>query len=514
MSSGQKKLHLSIPENDSSNLENPESIVNGFPEIMFDSCMATLSTQKQHLFEDSENKESKGYKCSFFSDTAIERNVENVQFTEISVESYLKKEETLDIENTSLNKSSSLLNVNNESGINALSPTKNCGCIRKLCSCIEILPETSKEIKVAFNHNHMSQKNYSKASPSSHESFINSEVSSFVEKHVRKRLQLEAKLACEIKTGTEDEKKVSKPKKKVYSIAEIQKALSLRTITFDQMPKAPIKIGEASFSEVFRIEKIIYKIIPLTEWYSIDSFYKEAFIMDILKTEKGVCKLNDRFLVAGRYTDEYLQAWDKFEGSENTRPSEFSESQVFGVLTMNDCGIDLEKYQFENFQEIMSVISQLLDTISTLEEKYCFEHRDMHWGNIMIKDSVLSIIDLNFARLEKDKIVFTDLNLHKWLFEGDSSVDIQFSVYGKMKELCKSDWKSFNPVSNMLWFRYILRKLSLKAKCLSGMAEITCPLKIMNLLIRKADQFVCCADFKHWFDSDDLKITFETRNHL
>ncbi|KAM0681405.1 Serine/threonine-protein kinase haspin [Glugoides intestinalis] len=512
MSCGKKKLHLSTSQNDISKLLKDENITNDFPEFMFNSWVAPSSTQGQHLFKADENKERDLNKCSFLHVPTGENAIKTMKFTEISVESYLKKELVLHNENPPSNKRNRLLDVNSENKIHTTISIKNCGCIYQFCACIGIIPETSKEIKIAYNHNHMSQRNYNGASTNRHDGFINTEVSSFVEKHIRKRLQLEAKLACQTRTIIEDENIVSIPKKKIYSIAEIQKVLSLRTIPFSQMPEAPIKIGEASFSEVFRIGTTVYKVIPLTEWYSIDSFYKEAFIMDILKNEKGVCKLHDKFLVEGRYTEGYMQAWDNFKGSENTRPSEFSESQVFGVLTMNDCGADLEKYQFQSFQEVMSIIAQFLDTITTLEDKYNFEHRDMHWGNIMIKDSVLSIIDLNFARLEKDKVVFTDLNLHTWLFEGDVNIDIQFSVYLKMKELCKSDWKSFNPVSNMLWFRYLLRKLCLKAKCLP--TEKDFPLKIMNLLIRKAEQFTHCAGFKRWFDSDDFKITFAPKSYF
>ncbi|ELA41684.1 haspin protein kinase [Vittaforma corneae ATCC 50505] len=288
-----------------------------------------------------------------------------------------------------------------------------------------------------------------------------------------------------------------------YSFEELKAMLNLRTVTFDEMPSNPVKIGEASFSEVYKIGNLIYKIIPFNQWYSIESFCKEAFILDVLKSEAGVCKLVDRLLIKGGYSQEYLRAWDSFANGDNPRPSQSNDDQLYGVLVMNDCGCDLEKYRFKNFTEVVDFIDQLLSAICSLEERFKFEHRDMHWGNIMIKNSMVYIIDFNFARLETDKIVYTDLNAQEWLFEGDRSVDMQFEIYVEARKACKSNWKAFSPKSNLLWVRYLLRKLELKLETFKedvGSAKKIQNKRMLGKITQKAYEFADCKGFRKYFD--------------
>lgn len=291
----------------------------------------------------------------------------------------------------------------------------------------------------------------------------------------------------------------------IYTFEEMKSHLNLRTITFDEMPHSPVKIGEASFSEVFKIDGLIYKIIPFTEWYSLESFCREAFILDTLKDQQGVCKLVDKFLISGHYSDEYLKAWDDFVGSENLRPSNTEESQTYGVLVMNDCGKDLEKYEFQSRNEIICFFDQILSIVTILEDRFKFEHRDMHWGNIMINGSCVYLIDLNFARLEKEKIIYTDLNKEEWLFEGDENIDIQFSVYIQMKESCGSDWISFHPATNFLWIKYLLNKMKIKSETIRCNKERSLSKKIIRKMISSAEKISTCKDFKKWFDENILK---------
>lgn len=282
-----------------------------------------------------------------------------------------------------------------------------------------------------------------------------------------------------------------------FTFKEIEKILNLKTIPFTSMPSSPVKIGEASFSEVFCCNNLIYKIIAFTQWYTFEAFCKEAFIMDVLKNEKGVCHLVDRFLVKGGYSQPYLDAWDAFSGGDNARPSDTNPEQLFGILVMNDCGCDLEKYVFKTMIEIIDFIGKLIETICRLEETYRFEHRDMHWGNIMIKDGEVYLIDFSFSRLETMKIIYSDLNQQEWLFEGDTNIDMQFEIYIEEKKACKSKWDGYCPKSNMLWMRYVLRKLEKK---MEGMEDVKCNKRQFGKIVQKAYDFWCCSDFKRWFE--------------
>lgn len=236
----------------------------------------------------------------------------------------------------------------------------------------------------------------------------------------------------------------------------------LKKIPFDKMPKNIRKIGEATFSEVFAQGTLVYKIVPLgntSDETSLPSFLKESTIFKAISEEDGVCKLKDVFLVKGRYPREYLKAWDDYGEEENERPSKYEDSQEYGVIVMEDGGESLENIRFQGIEEADGFIRGVIRTLARLEEKYEFEHRDLHWGNILIKEGRISLIDFSLSRLRNgDAVIFNDLNDKQWLFEGDEGIDIQFKVYRDMRELCSGHWERFTPESNVLWVRYLLEK--------------------------------------------------------
>ncbi|WEL38239.1 haspin Ser/Thr kinase [Encephalitozoon hellem] len=236
----------------------------------------------------------------------------------------------------------------------------------------------------------------------------------------------------------------------------------LKKIPFDRMPKNIRKIGEATFSEVFAQGTLVYKIVPLgntPDEMSLASFLQESTIYKTISGEDGICKLRDVFLVKGKYPREYLKAWDDYGEEENERPCKYEDSQEYGVIVMEDGGESLENIRFQNIEEVDKFIREVIRTLARLEEKYEFEHRDLHWGNILIKKGHISLIDFSLSRLKsEDTVIFNDLNDKQWLFEGDEKVDIQFKVYRDMRELCSGRWERFTPGSNVLWVRYLVEK--------------------------------------------------------
>lgn len=237
---------------------------------------------------------------------------------------------------------------------------------------------------------------------------------------------------------------------------------TLKRISFGEMPKNVRKIGEATFSEVFAQGSLVYKIIPLGDGpdeTSLSSFLSESAIFRAIASEKGVCKLQDMFLVFGRYPEEYLKAWDEYGREENERPCKYGDEQEYGVIVMEEGGESLENIRFRDISEVDGFVRETVRVLANLEDKYEFEHRDLHWGNILIKEGRINLIDFSLSRLRnRGTVIYSDLNSKQWLFEGDEAVDIQFKVYRDMRELCSGCWSRFVPGSNVLWVRYLVEK--------------------------------------------------------
>lgn len=210
------------------------------------------------------------------------------------------------------------------------------------------------------------------------------------------------------------------------------------------------KIGESSFSEVFKMRKSVagggstasgdggafaIKIMPLlrpdgdlmeeiiTAPGDGDSETPEPIRLDHLLHEiKCLKALNDlathrRYavpsghtgfnrlvecaLVGGPYPEELISAWDKWSTeneSLNKRPSSYCSNSLHVILMMEDGGTDLESFSVHSIKQIYAIIAQVLAAISLAETKISFEHRDLHLGNILVKATHRSDIRLESFR--------------------------------------------------------------------------------------------------------------------
>jgi len=117
-----------------------------------------------------------------------------------------------------------------------------------------------------------------------------------------------------------------------------------------------------------------------------------------------------------------------------------------------------------------------------------FEHRDLHWGNVLLKKTSLkelhytlngktssiptrglqvNIIDYTLSRLERDGIVvFCDISRDEDLFMGQG--DYQFEIYRLMRKENNNCWGEYHPYNNVLWLHYltdkILNQMTFKSK--------------------------------------------------
>ncbi|KAM6242478.1 serine/threonine-protein kinase haspin [Porphyrio hochstetteri] len=264
------------------------------------------------------------------------------------------------------------------------------------------------------------------------------------------------------------------------------------------------KIGEGVFGEVFQIDSergpVALKIIPIEGPERINGEAQKSFReilpeiiiskeLSLLSEESvnstvGFITLYSVHCVQGAYPKYLLDAWDRYHeerGSENDRPDFFGDKQLFMVLEFEFGGNDLEnmKYKFNSITSAKSILHQVTASLAVAEQELHFEHRDLHWGNVLVKRTDVkelsyvlngathrvptagihvNIIDYTLSRLEKDGLtVFCDLSTDEELFQGIG--DYQFDIYRQMKAENSNNWTDYHPHSNVLWLHYLSYKL-------------------------------------------------------
>ncbi|XP_050765045.1 serine/threonine-protein kinase haspin [Gymnogyps californianus] len=264
------------------------------------------------------------------------------------------------------------------------------------------------------------------------------------------------------------------------------------------------KIGEGVFGEVFQIDSergpVALKIIPIEGTERVNGEAQKSFgeilpeiiiskELSLLSEESvnrtvGFISLYSVHCVQGAYPKYLLEAWDKYHkvtGSENDRPDLFGDEQLFMVLEFEFGGSDLEhmRNRFSSVASAKSILHQVTASLAVAEQELHFEHRDLHWGNVLVKKTDVkelnyvlngathtiptagihvNIIDYTLSRLEKDGLtVFCDLSTDEELFQGTG--DYQFDIYRQMKAENSNSWTDYHPHSNVLWLHYLSDKL-------------------------------------------------------
>jgi serine/threonine-protein kinase haspin len=218
---------------------------------------------------------------------------------------------------------------------------------------------------------------------------------------------------------------------------------------------------------------------------------------------------NSATVVKGLYPEQLLSAWDAYaqdKKTENERPSKFSETQTFCIIQLKHHGQDLESHSISTWSEAAHIFWSVVRALTRGEKECEFEHRDLHWGNIMIdrseEDEVLerlldnlnledggkelldggwggvkvTLIDYTLSRAKVNDLIgpvahfaFEDESL----FEGKRMCslyteinvlgDYQFDIYRQMRALVSDEngatWEQYQPATNVLWLHYLADKL-------------------------------------------------------
>ncbi|KAM6940659.1 serine/threonine-protein kinase haspin [Xenentodon cancila] len=302
---------------------------------------------------------------------------------------------------------------------------------------------------------------------------------------------------------------------KVYSECGQQHPLPWDACILPARMKRCVKIGEGTFGEVFSTnnasgDTVALKIIPVEGDEKVNGEDQKTFgeiLHEIIISKelsslkekqhnqtRGFIGLNNLHCVQGCYPPEFLKAWDAFDkkkGSENDRPDFFEKTQLFLILEFEFGGTDLENSNgtLASLGVAKSILHQVTAALAVAEQELHFEHRDLHWGNVLVKVTrqkmgsfflngvahsvetkgvLVRIIDYSLSRLEIDDLtVSCDISNDKELFMGQG--DYQFDVYRLMRQENGNDWSSYHPHTNVLWLHYLCSKLlSMKYRSSTG----------------------------------------------
>ncbi|CAH8637526.1 unnamed protein product [Heterobilharzia americana] len=261
-----------------------------------------------------------------------------------------------------------------------------------------------------------------------------------------------------------------------------------------------VKIGEGVYGEVFRIPKgNVVKIFPVggeqpvngEKQMSYGDVYPEVFVSRKLSELSYKCRRNRSMnfvqikkatVVQGKLPKALVASWHKYEnerGSDNECPDFLPIEQQWMVLESEFAGEPLANIKFNNCREARSVIEQIALSLAAAESALQFEHRDLHWHNVLVRPTrqwkiryrvggvgyavmtegiQVTIIDFTVSRLcHEGNIVYVDMSESPEIFECEG--DYQFDIYRIMRDINRNDWRPFHPVSNLYWLHYLMGKL-------------------------------------------------------
>ncbi|KAK8742979.1 hypothetical protein OTU49_001464 [Cherax quadricarinatus] len=300
----------------------------------------------------------------------------------------------------------------------------------------------------------------------------------------------------------------SDPREHVLLLCEQEEPLPLTDCFTERCLCCCKKIGEGVYGEVFMTQPnpsslegaAVLKVMPIEGNFDVNGepqkTFKEILSEIIISLELSNLRKADKeenwcenfvhllkcWCVQGRYHQDMLHLWDLYhekKGSENDRPDRFLDSQLYIVLEFGHGGCDLESYIFNNARDALAIFYQIAYSLAVAEEELEFEHRDLHWGNVLVAQTPeasisfklrgesytlqthglkATVIDFTLSRMKLPNcIVYNNLADDPSLFTAEG--DYQFDVYRQMRESNKNEWEKYTPYTNVLWLHYILDKM-------------------------------------------------------
>ncbi|XP_011190682.2 serine/threonine-protein kinase haspin homolog [Zeugodacus cucurbitae] len=297
-----------------------------------------------------------------------------------------------------------------------------------------------------------------------------------------------------------------------------------------------VKIGEGAYGEVFLntlskrkmpdVNSTVMKIIPIEGAIDVNGEKQKTFeeilpevvisielanlrkCVDAKNFTSGFVNVKKAACVKGQYPEHLIKLWESFDkdkGSENDHPDIFDDTQKYIVLELEFCGRDLESFQFQNAEQSYCALLQIVLTLAVAEQAFQFEHRDLHWGNVLLMSTNMkvleftldnqtfavptkgvktTIIDYTLSRMSFDNCChYNDISSDEDLFTATG--DYQFDIYRMMRDLLGNNWESFEPRTNIFWISYIITKMTdgVKYKNTRSKIHSTYLSKLNNLIV-------------------------------
>ncbi|KFG78773.1 GSG2 [Metarhizium anisopliae] len=320
---------------------------------------------------------------------------------------------------------------------------------------------------------------------------------------------------------------------------EIAGDTSLRILTWDEVcpPGDRIeKIAEASYAEVYRVTNergtSVIKVIRLSspikpqtkaqvrsklvdeEPHCEEDVNGELQISEWLADIPGFVVYKERYIVQGKTSRALLETHQVFQRRMKRKdpgraqfypsPSRYLDDTKFLVVELGDAGTALEDWELRNESELWDIFFLEAIALARAEELAMFEHRDLHEGNLCIRQARprtqrkpesqgyfgysgvdITILDYGLSRAEDLSIDFAkpiayDLERDLGLFTSTHAA--QCRVYRQMRSfLLRADrkclppeahktpyakgvdgplcWEAYVPYTNVLWLAYLYEYL-------------------------------------------------------
>ncbi|KAK6342774.1 hypothetical protein TWF718_008161 [Orbilia javanica] len=279
------------------------------------------------------------------------------------------------------------------------------------------------------------------------------------------------------------------------------------------------KIGESSFAEVYIHKRddgrsVVLKLVPLAQENNATEVLQELKTTRALSPIPGFIKYLGCQVVCSRVPPELEAAWRVWEVKNNERynPTDrvFGDTTYHAIIALEDGGCSLDEAVWTTWDVPLEIFRQTIKAFAQAEREREFEHRDLHLGNILVRDLkkereggigedtgvgrnleithagfedvVVTMIDYTLSRakipeefgggiayMEMEEGMFEVTGLYQfdmYRMVRDEVLQVAADAAGNIKNgsrrserINKPDWTLHCPRSNVIWLHFLIKRL-------------------------------------------------------